>query len=47
MRSTIFILILIVSLLLVPAVMAEDALEWYTKGQNAAMAGNYDVSITY
>ncbi len=47
MRSSIFILILIVSLLLVPVVMAEDALEWYTRGQNAAMAGNYDLAVTY
>ena len=47
MRSTFFVLILVVMLLLVPAVMAEDALEWYTRGQNAATVGNHDLAITY
>ncbi|PKG31186.1 tetratricopeptide repeat protein, partial [Methanoregula sp.] len=45
MRATIFLVLIVV--LLIPAVCAEDALEWYTKGQNAAMAGNHDMAITY
>ncbi len=47
MRSTILVLVLAVSLLIIPAAMAEDALEWYTMGQNAATAGNYNLAVTY
>ena len=42
--------ILIISLvvaLLVPAVMAEDALDWYMRGENAAITGNYADAISY
>lgn len=47
MRSTILILILLFSLLVVPAVLAEDPLEWYTKAQDAMTVGNYPTAITY
>ncbi|NMB79143.1 MAG: tetratricopeptide repeat protein [Methanomicrobiales archaeon] len=47
MRTILFALILIFSLVLIPAVSAEDALEWYTKAQNAASAGNYNEAITF
>jgi len=40
-------IVLLIILVLVPAVAAEDALEWYTKGQNAATAGNYADAVTY
>jgi tetratricopeptide (TPR) repeat protein len=40
------ILILIV-IFLVPAVTAEDAIEWYTKAQNAAMNQDYTDAVTY
>jgi tetratricopeptide (TPR) repeat protein len=46
MRSTILILILLFSLLFVPAVLAEDALDWYTKAQNALTVGNYPLAVT-
>jgi len=46
MRSTIPILILLFSFLLVPAVLAEDPLEWYTYGQNALTAGDYSAAVT-
>lgn len=39
--------VLILVFLLVSAVSAEDALEWYTKGQNAAKSGNYADAVTY
>lgn len=45
MRTTVFLILVL--LLLVPAASAEDALEWYTRGQSAAMAGNHDLAITY
>jgi tetratricopeptide (TPR) repeat protein len=47
MRSTILILILLFSLLFVPAVLAEDALDWYTKAQNALTVGDYPLAVTY
>jgi len=47
MRSTILILILLFSLLLVPAVLAEDSLEWYTKAQNAQTVGDYSTAVMY
>lgn len=34
-------------LLVIPAVHAEDALEWYIKGQNSATVGNYEDAIEY
>ena len=40
-------IVLLIILVLVPAVAAEDALEWYTRGQNAATAGNYADAVTY
>ena len=42
--------ILIISLvvvLLVPAVMAEDPVDWYMRGENAAISGNYADAIEY
>jgi len=47
MRSTILILILLFSLLLIPAVLAEDSLEWYTKAQNAQTVGDYSTAVSY
>ena len=47
MRSTSLILILLVSLLLVPPILAEDAMEWYIKGQNALIVGDYPSAVTY
>jgi len=47
MRSTILILILLFSLLFVPAVLAEDVVEWYIKGQNAMTVGDYPTAVTY
>ncbi|MGD0533950.1 MAG: tetratricopeptide repeat protein [Methanoregula sp.] len=40
-------ILLVIILILVPAVAAEDSLEWYTRGQNAANAGNYADAVTY
>lgn len=40
-------ILLVIILILVPAVAAEDSLEWYTKGQNAATVGNYADAVTY
>lgn len=34
-------------LLFVPAVQADEASEWYVKGQNAAMVGNYETALQY
>jgi len=39
--------LLIIILILIPAVAAEDPLDWYTKGMNAATAGNYADAVTY
>lgn len=42
--------ILIITLafvLLVPAVIAEDAVDWYVRGENAATAGKYEDAISY
>jgi tetratricopeptide (TPR) repeat protein len=47
MRSTILILIILFSLLLIPAVLAEDSREWYTKAQNAQTVGDYSTAVTY
>jgi tetratricopeptide (TPR) repeat protein len=47
MRSTILILILLFSLLLIPAVLAEDSGEWYTKAQDALTVGDYSTAVTY
>jgi len=41
------LIITLVVTLLVPAVMAEDALDWYMRGENAAMIGNYADAIEY
>jgi len=40
-------ILFVIILILVPAVAAEDSLEWYTKGANAAAVGNYADAITY
>ncbi len=47
MRSKILILILLFLLLLIPSVPAEDAVEWYTKAQNARTVGDYPAAVTY
>ncbi|MEN6395854.1 MAG: tetratricopeptide repeat protein [Methanoregula sp.] len=39
-------ILLVVILILVPAVAAEDSLDWYTKGENAAKLGNYAEALT-
>jgi tetratricopeptide (TPR) repeat protein len=41
------LIITLAFLLLVPAVMAEDALDWYTMGENSATVGNYAQAIKY
>ena len=47
MRSKTIILVVLFAILAIPCVHAEDAQDWYTKGQNAAIAGNYADAITY
>jgi tetratricopeptide (TPR) repeat protein len=47
MKSTILVLILFFSLLFIPVVSAEDAMEWYTKGQDALKVGDYAAAVTY
>ena len=41
------LIITLVVTLLAPAVMAEDALDWYMRGENAAITGNYADAISY
>jgi len=43
----IFLAILVAVLILIPAVQAEDALDWYMNGENAVIVGKYAESITY
>lgn len=45
MRSTILILIFLFTFQIIPAVLAEDAVDWYTKGHDAAIAGDYPTAI--
>jgi len=40
-------MLVLVLLILIPAVAAEDATDWYTKAQNAASAGDYTDAVTY
>jgi tetratricopeptide (TPR) repeat protein len=40
-------ILFLIILILVPAVAAEDSLDWYTKGQNAAISGDYSDALTY
>lgn len=47
MKSKALLLIILVFLLSIPAVNAEDALDWYTRGQFALTAGNYAEALTY
>src|SRR5665647_704704 len=47
MKSKALFLIFLLILLFIPVVQAEDALDWYTRGQNAAMVGNYADALTY
>jgi tetratricopeptide (TPR) repeat protein len=42
----IFLISLVVTLI-VPAVMAEDKVDWYMRGENAAISGNYADAIEY
>ncbi len=39
--------ITLVAILIVPTVMAEDAVDWYMRGENAAITGNYADAIGY
>ena len=47
MKSKVLVLVLLFILLSIPAVHAEDALDWYTKGQYAVLVGNYADALTY
>ena len=47
MKSKALFLIILIFLLSIPAVNAEDALDWYTKGQYALTAGDYAEALTY
>ena len=47
MRTKALISILLLTLLFIPVVYAEDAQEWYTKGQNAVAVGDYAGAITF
>ena len=40
-------ILVFILLLLIPAVAGEDALEWYTKGQNAVANNDYTNAVTY
>jgi tetratricopeptide (TPR) repeat protein len=40
-------IVILIFVLLVPVVAGEDATEWYTKAQNAAMNGDYTDAVTY
>ncbi|MFZ1898293.1 tetratricopeptide repeat protein [Methanoregula sp.] len=40
-------IVILIVILLVPVVAGEDATEWYTKAQNAAMNGDYTDAVTY
>ena len=40
-------ILLVIVIFLIPAVAAEDSLEWYTKAQNAAVNGDYTDAVTY
>jgi tetratricopeptide (TPR) repeat protein len=43
----ILLLLFLAIVLVIPGVHAEDALEWYMKGENAVIVGKYTESITY
>jgi len=47
MKLTAYIFLLVLALLLVPAVHAEDAQDWNTRGQYANTIGDYTNAITY
>ena len=47
MKSKVVFLIFLLVILLIPVVQAEDALDWYTKGQYAIGLGNYADALTY
>ena len=47
MRRKAFIFVLLAALLLIPAVYADDAQDWNTKGQYAITVGDYADAITY
>ncbi len=47
MKSKALYIVLLLSLLLVPAVNAEDALDLYTRGQYALTTGDYASALTY
>ena len=47
MKSKVVFLIFLLIILLIPVVQAEDALDWYTKGQYAIGLGNYADALTY
>ncbi len=47
MKSKALCLVFLIGLLCIPVANAEDALDWYTKGQYALTAGNYAEALTY
>ena len=47
MKSKVLFLIFLLIILLIPVAHAEDALDWYTKGQYAIGLGNYADALTY
>ena len=47
MKSKVVFLIFLLIILLIPVAQAEDALDWYTKGQYAIGLGNYADALTY
>ena len=47
MKPKALFLLLLLCLLIVPVVTAEDVLEWYTKGQYALTVGDYSAAVTY
>ena len=46
MKSKALFLVFLLTLLVIPVVHAEDAVDWYTKGQYALSLGNYADALT-
>ena len=47
MRTKIIILVILFAFVVIPCVQAEDAQDWYTRGQSAVLAGNFADALTY